>query len=678
MKNNILAGVTSADDPGRSGGDQARRVLKSAAKLFAERGYDAASVREIVEDAGVAKPTLYYHFGSKEGVAHALVAQPMRKLIETMNALADADMDPVVRLERMIDAHLASCREDPDRARFFFSIVFGPMGDKNLAAEIMAHGEALNAAFRKAIDLLVDSGVIEPAMADRCDALLRGRKIVATIEHVFCKVDLEPGLARRIVSDVLLGCASREGRKSLARSKPAVRKTKMRLGVCLAMTLAGLAAAGCGTPEVEAVADAQKRPRELFVPVASVKLIDVERTVDAVGSLRGWENVTLGAKNTGRVERVFHDIGDEVKPGDIVVQLETADADLAILQAQRKLEVDLARLGLKADSTPTADFDVSRVPTVLEAKVALERARQILSREQLLFDRKVNNLETFQNAENDEKAARAKLETAQLSARADLANVFASKAALEVSKQKRKDAEIRVPTPTKKPLNVEGPPTYVVSKRHVSEGQMIKEGEAVVDVVVANPLRLWANVPERHSGEIKVGQQARVHVPSMKPGESAAAVVARINPTVDSASRTFQVEVAVPNPERRLRPGGFAKVEIITQVDAKAIVVPVASLIRGAGSTKVFVLGPNETSVHAHIIREEKKEPKDLPGWVEVESDIPADAKVVTIDPKDQDLLAEGSPVKIQIRVPQQQNDRSTAAPKSAAKEPKSNDSEKQ
>ena len=40
----------------------ARHIARAAARLFAERGYDATSVREIVEAAGVAKPTLYYYF----------------------------------------------------------------------------------------------------------------------------------------------------------------------------------------------------------------------------------------------------------------------------------------------------------------------------------------------------------------------------------------------------------------------------------------------------------------------------------------------------------------------------------------------------------------------------------------------------------------------------------------
>jgi len=49
------------------------RILKSALELFSDKGYEATSVREICEAAGITKPTLYHFYGSKEGVYRALV-----------------------------------------------------------------------------------------------------------------------------------------------------------------------------------------------------------------------------------------------------------------------------------------------------------------------------------------------------------------------------------------------------------------------------------------------------------------------------------------------------------------------------------------------------------------------------------------------------------------------------
>src|SRR5204862_187173 len=115
--------------------------------------------------------------------------------------------------------------------------------------------------------------------------------------------------------------------------------------------------------------------------------------------------------------------------------------------------------------------------------------------------------------------------------------------------------------------------TYAVARRSVSEGQMIREGDAAYELVIENPLRLWMNLPERFSSEVKVGQDVRISVAS-HPGRTFPGKVSRLNPVVDATNRSFQVEAAVPNDEGLLRPGGFAKAEVITDRNARATIVP--------------------------------------------------------------------------------------------------------
>ena len=97
----------------------ARHIARAAARLFAARGFDATSVREIVEAAGVAKPTLYYYFGSKELLAQALITALLSTLGRTLEQIVLQVEDPVNCLEQVIEAHYSFCREDPDRADSF-------------------------------------------------------------------------------------------------------------------------------------------------------------------------------------------------------------------------------------------------------------------------------------------------------------------------------------------------------------------------------------------------------------------------------------------------------------------------------------------------------------------------------------------------------------------------------
>ncbi len=247
-------------------------------------------------------------------------------------------------------------------------------------------------------------------------------------------------------------------------------------------------------------------------------------------------------------------------------------------------------------------------------------------------------MQELQNNENDVRAAEARLASAILNAKSTVAATLSTKVTLEIRRQALRDMEIRVPVPTNPPTGLNAPLTFAVAKRNVSEGQMVREGDAMFNLAVENPLRLWLNVPERYSAEIKVGQEVRVHVGSY-PNEVFPATVSRINPTVATDSRSFQVEASVPNDGNKLRPGGFAKAEIVTDRDAQSTVVPLDAIVRYAGVTKLFTVGP-ENRAHAVAI----ETGREGAGWVEVLTPLPADARVVTTG---QSRLADQTPVAV-------------------------------
>lgn len=102
------------------------RLLQAAVKLFVSRGYAATSVREIVEEAGVTKPVLYYHFGSKEG----LYLHVMEAAFRQMAGIVEADMargeSPRARLRRLAEDLFALFETHVDEARLWYAIYYGP------------------------------------------------------------------------------------------------------------------------------------------------------------------------------------------------------------------------------------------------------------------------------------------------------------------------------------------------------------------------------------------------------------------------------------------------------------------------------------------------------------------------------------------------------------------------
>jgi AcrR family transcriptional regulator len=189
---------------GRPSGDSAAHIARVAARLFAERGYDATSVREIVEAAGVTKPTLYYHFGSKQGLAEALLTNPMSEFISSLRGLLDEPIGPIALLRRMFAAYISLISDEPDRGRFLYAICFGPQ-NSSLQAEMHQFGEAIDAATADCAGRLADAGVIDRERVESCSQVIRGLIMSSTLDHIMLGRPLEPGLADRLVVDLLKG-----------------------------------------------------------------------------------------------------------------------------------------------------------------------------------------------------------------------------------------------------------------------------------------------------------------------------------------------------------------------------------------------------------------------------------------------------------------------------------------
>jgi AcrR family transcriptional regulator len=188
----------------------AQHILRVSARLFAERGYDATPVRLIAEEAGVTKPTLYYHFRSKEGIAHALLGLPMRRLAGVLKEIADRPDDPAALLGDFIEAHFAFCREEPDHVRFIYALVFGPLGAGS-------RKEVQEGAGRCHEQLDIITAKLERAGRLRAEAFERFRTAVLglitihTIDYLYKNVNLHDGLGHQLVSDLLDGFGATAG-----------------------------------------------------------------------------------------------------------------------------------------------------------------------------------------------------------------------------------------------------------------------------------------------------------------------------------------------------------------------------------------------------------------------------------------------------------------------------------
>lgn len=421
------------------------------------------------------------------------------------------------------------------------------------------------------------------------------------------------------------------------------------VGTVVGIAIVGLAAAskfGGGKAEPKTKTDSADEPVVVTVDPATSR--PIRRTVSAVGSLWGWEEVPITPKVEGRVVRVRKFVGDVVKPGEVLLEIDPTDYQLAVQEAQRGLELELARLNLT--TPPTEDFRIAQLPGIVRAE-ALEKQALARAARLRLSPRSAVSEEEMQQAQTDVDVSRANVRQAELEARATLASVRSREAMLKTAQQRLKDTKIVAPEPN--PSHDPGVPPvteYLVAFRKVAAGETVRiiplvDAPPLFRLVIDQPLKLQLTLAERHLADIEAGQVVELDIDAYK-GERFTGTISRVNRTVERASRTFSVEVVVPNPDRRLSAGSFVKATIVIKQDDRTLTVPEESLVRFAGVTKIFVL--EDGKVHEVIVKTGLPvlvtDGKRNRTWLEVTGDLSAGAQVVT---SGQSQLADGVAAKI-------------------------------
>jgi RND family efflux transporter MFP subunit len=372
------------------------------------------------------------------------------------------------------------------------------------------------------------------------------------------------------------------------------------------------------------------------VSVASVEVREVQRRVSVVGTLHGFERITITPKVEGRVQAIHFDVGDSVAPGTSLLELDPTDYQLAVEEAKRSLNEELSRLDLK--QPPPESFDVEQLPSVESARLLLKNALQKFDRQKSLLGQNASSGQAFEQAETDLKVADAALRQARINAQSTLAAVKRRESILNQALQKLSETQVKSPK-LGKVLRSSDLEDFVVAKRMASVGEMVRAfpSTPVFELVLDDVLKLHVMVPERYMAQVQMGLDVEVRVEAY-PNEVFPGKVARISPIVDPQSRSFDVEAHVHNPDRRLRHGGFAKADVVVGTADKAITVPLEAVTRLAGVSKVFTVRDSKAREVEITIGTEG------PGWVEALGGLQAGDVVVT---SGQSKLANGTRVTV-------------------------------
>lgn len=181
----------------------------------------------------------------------------------------------------------------------------------------------------------------------------------------------------------------------------------------------------------------------------------------------------------------------------------------------------------------------------------------------------------------------------------------------------------------------------VVDRLPVEVGTMLSPGATVATIVQLRPLEVTAGVPERYAPDIAAGDSVDVSF-KVLDGEPKRGVLTFVGATVDPDSRTFPVEVAVPNPDRVIKPEMVAEVRLVRKRIPDALVVPQDAVIRVEDGFAVYVVEEGEAGPVARRRRVTLGPRED--DRVVVEEGLAAGDRVVTVG---QQQVGDGDRVQV-------------------------------
>jgi RND family efflux transporter MFP subunit len=312
-------------------------------------------------------------------------------------------------------------------------------------------------------------------------------------------------------------------------------------------------------------------------PVRVVAAMD-ERAAGVVvasGTLAAEEQVVLGMKVAGRLAEITVDLGSRVKQGDVVARLDPTDFRLRVQLVENAIQQARARLGLPQDGGSDR-VDPTRTPLVRQAQAVLDEALLTRDRRIKLWEQLFIARAELDAAEAAAKVAESRYHDAVEEVNNRLGILAEKRTELELARQQLTDTVLRAP--------IDG----AMNARQAAVGEFLNAGAPVATLVRINPLRLRLAVPEREATAIRQGQRVRLTLesdPTVYEGH-----VARLAPAISEQNRSLVIEAEIPNPQGRLRPGAFARGEIVVQPDRRLVTVPAEALVTFAGIDKVLVV----------------------------------------------------------------------------------------
>lgn len=345
-----------------------------------------------------------------------------------------------------------------------------------------------------------------------------------------------------------------------------------------------------------------------------------------VGTVESRNQVSLVPQVSGQLLEVNASVGDKVRRGQVLAVVDDPQVGAQLSQAQATVSVAQGAVQTAMANARAAQETVrSRQQSVLQADAAiaeseaevvkarsdLQLAQTTLGRTRELKERELIADQQFDQAEANERSAvadvalaearlrsarsrkeEAKLEVSAAQEQVSAANsqTISAQAQAESLAQAARSVAVRSDL-----TRLRSPIDGTVVSRNLDPGAYVSPGASSVILVLANTesLRVAFELGESDLGLVEPGQKVQVNLDAL-PGQIQEGVVSGLAGGLDPATRTVRVEVGLPNPDPRVRPGMLGRLVINSSGGQSLLAIPLPAVLTEGNDKYVFILGNDD------------------------------------------------------------------------------------
>jgi multidrug efflux pump subunit AcrA (membrane-fusion protein) len=388
---------------------------------------------------------------------------------------------------------------------------------------------------------------------------------------------------------------------------------QFRVTACHALCLIPVLLVTACSRSKDVVTTAHAATDTIAVSTAQAVVRTVPAAFEVTGTFNADETSDIAPPVGGRVIATPVNVGDFVKQGAVICELDHRDAQLKLEQARAQLNEATSALRQTQSRigwTAAAKFEPTLVPEVAAARAAYESAQaqaKMAAADARRYESLVGSGDVSrgayerartqqETAEAQANAARQQYEAALNAARQGYGAVESSAATLEGVRAQLAQAQKGLEDTT-----VHAPFDGYITARAVAAGEYVSLASKIATLVRIGFLKLQLQAPEQRAANVRTGMTVTALV-SAYPDREFSGKVTAVNPSVDPNSRVFIVEARFDNPGAKLRPGMFATARVLLPGGESAVFIPRHAVIRDKTTDSYQVFTIDRGAAHLHVV----------------------------------------------------------------------------